>query len=503
MKLNYSSRDYASILSEINSDPVLKEHPSFLKSMVAGVFDVLNNTLNAIVNAIIPSTFYSRPIASDVLKLIDYELSWKSTSETILDISIDPSATLTESYTIPKEELKFSTSTENTDIILNFESRSDVTFSIGTSTTSITVYQQTTQDESNIGSTDGTSFQLVNLPFTDIIKDTVKIIINSIEYTLVDSFASYTENDYVYRIYYRTDGSSYIVLGGIDSKTLDQYGFIPESGIPIFLNCATGGGINSNTGIDTIVQYTGNDSNILDVSTPIPATGGRDEESLSNASIIAPLHARTCEYFVNESTGIYIAKKNPSIQDAQIKKSGLLAVDCWIIPTGGGVPSTDLKNSIKSELESKSVFGEVSVNMIDPSYVELYINASIISYPNFSKSLIERYSKLALVYRISEISKLIKESFYSTGIEQAISLINAYLSAYTGDTYTATDYIPIEKIIRNIPVQTIGESFYKNDLVMALSYVSGIDTVIINNPSDTIILPGSISKPSGVVVSVI
>lgn len=502
MKLNYSSRDYASILTEINNDPVLKEHPSYFKSMVAGVFDVLNNTLNAIVNAIIPSTFYSRPIATDVLKLIDYELSWKSTSESIIDIEIDSSATLTNPYTIEKEELRFSTSPDNTDIILNFESRSDITFSIGTTTTSVKIYQQTTQDEIQSGTTDGTSFQIINLPFTDIIKDTLEITINSIIYTRVDSFASYSENDYIYRLYYRTDGSSYIMLGGINSNSLDQYGFIPNSGIPVFVKCATGGGINSNTGTGTIIEYIGNDENIISVTNSIPATGGRDEESLVNASVMAPLHSRTCEYFINESTGIYLAKKNPSVQDAQIQKSGLLAVDCWIIPVGGGLPSIELKNSIKDELESKSVMGEISVNMIDPTFIELYIYCSIISYPNFSKSLIERYSKLALVYRISEVSKIIRESYYSSGIEQAVELINAYLNQYTNDTYTASDYNSIEKIISNVPVQSIGESFYKNDLVMALTYVSGIDTVIINNPSDTIVPPGAITKPSGILVEV-
>lgn len=78
--IKYTSRTYRSILTDINSDDELASKPEWWKRLWAGVGDALSIWLNAQANDSYLETAFTRRAVYDMLKLIDYDLSWKLTS---------------------------------------------------------------------------------------------------------------------------------------------------------------------------------------------------------------------------------------------------------------------------------------------------------------------------------------------------------------------------------------------------------------------------------------
>jgi len=90
--LKYTSRTFTTILNDINSDPELAETPNWWKTMVAGIGDSLSMWENANANQAHLRTSFSRQATADLLELIDYFLSPKSTSSGELIFYFNPSS---------------------------------------------------------------------------------------------------------------------------------------------------------------------------------------------------------------------------------------------------------------------------------------------------------------------------------------------------------------------------------------------------------------------------
>lgn len=489
--IDYSTRDFLTIQSQINSDDTLKQSPSWIKNLIAGVFDVLNNTLNAVVNSILIRTAYSRPVMMDVLKLIDYDLSWKQSASSLMTVNIDPSLTAFSSYTIVKADLKFQAPGTTSRAVQQFEALSDLTFPMGTSTTSAQVSQQATQISTKIGVTDGSNWQLVDLPQVDVLRDSVMIQIGSDPFTRVDSFVNYTVSDKVFKLYYRSDGSSYVIFGGVDSKTNYQFGFIATPGQDIILSYATGGGQDGNVTTGQINQYIGSDTGIISVINNTAATGGAEAETIANARQLAPLRSRETGYFINESTGISLSRRIDGVMSATIKSNGLLSVNVWIIPNGGGYPSTDLKNEVQALLQSRSVLGEITVSVFDPIYIDSMISIAISLINGFSIALVSKYVGLAVILKAHEMANSVIATFEEQGISAAIDQINSLYSSIIGTFSTDTDSAQITDILtRTIPIG-IGETLQLEDIITAAGLIKGVDYPKVLSPIAPIVsIPG-------------
>lgn len=87
--IQYTSRTYDSVISDINNDEDLIDKPEWFKRYIAGSHDVLSMYENAIANESHLRTCFTRQAAADLLALIDYELSEKSTSSGSLCFYLD------------------------------------------------------------------------------------------------------------------------------------------------------------------------------------------------------------------------------------------------------------------------------------------------------------------------------------------------------------------------------------------------------------------------------
>ena len=101
--IKYTSRTFASILADINSDEELIDKPSWYKRLIAGLGDVFSLLIDAEHNNAYLGTTFTRRATTEAARMIDYEASprttatrspatWPSSSET-------PSATTGRSCT--------------------------------------------------------------------------------------------------------------------------------------------------------------------------------------------------------------------------------------------------------------------------------------------------------------------------------------------------------------------------------------------------------------------
>ncbi len=486
--INYTVRDFLSILQQINADPELAATPDVWKKMFAGIGDNNSNLINAVVNALLLRTAFDRTILTDVLKLNDYDLQWKSQSQADITITISASYTASGSYTILASAIKGQTLGTIAVPPQLFEGKTNVVFPMGTTSTSTTVYQQTTQDTIVIGVTDGSNWQEINITDADVVKESLVIQIGADTFTRVTSFANTTGADKVFKLYYRSDGTSFIQLGGVDAISGWQYGFIPTAAQNINATYATGGGAAGNITDGKLTQYTGGDPAVVSITNPEDAEGGAEAETIANAVAIAPLRARETGYFVNESTGISLIRNNISgVLLASIRRVGLLSVSVWIIPEGGGLPSTDLKNEVRDLLVSKSPLEDVTVAVYDPLYLSTAVVMDLALLPGGVFNTISSYCKLALVAKAHELAESLIAIFNEQGIDAAITFINANFSSITGVSFTvAKDGSQISDILKHTVPVKFNESMMREDFAAQCGWITGVDYIRVLAPSSDI-----------------
>jgi hypothetical protein len=498
MSFPYTIRDALALRAAINANPELAEFSEPFKDMIVGPFDVLNNSVNAVANSMLVRTCFSRPHLQDVLENLDYYMAWKSTARGEVQVTVNASATVSGDYIIPVDKLKFQrTGSPNIDP-LQYESREPLTISQGTTTSSVTAYQQVTRT-AEIGDTDGTDFQRVDLPDLDVLEDTITLAIAGETYTRVDSYVNSGALDRQFKLYYRSDGSSFVEGPG-ESQDGDKYGFKPSAGESITADYATGGGPESNVAANRITVYIGGDPQVTAVNNPNPLTGGGPEESLENAKVISRLAFRTPGTFTNESSAIALAKSIDGVLTVAIVKTGTLRTDAHVMPIGGGLPSGLLKDQVADLLTRRSPLEQIIVTARDPNYVDVSVVASIRMFEGYAFADYHKYLTLAATIRISEIGEYLHDVYAADGIDEARKQINAYLSGLTGYSYSSTDNSEIEKILKKRKFQKFGEDLKQNDVINSL-YLDSVDYVVVSQPGDINVLSGYITRPTTISIS--
>lgn len=123
--IQYTSRDYNTILNDINAIPDLASKPEWFKRMIAGVGDMLSMINNAGVNNAYLRTAYTRQAVVDLCQLIGYQVPDAQTSEGTVLFYLNPSR-VNFPKTILKQDLVALSSN------LRFEANNNITQSLTT-----------------------------------------------------------------------------------------------------------------------------------------------------------------------------------------------------------------------------------------------------------------------------------------------------------------------------------------------------------------------------------
>lgn len=344
--------------------------------------------------------------------------------------------------------------------------------------TQITCYQQETQAQVVLGTSDGTTqWQEFDLPDLNILEDTLVITINSVTWTKVATFVNSTSIDTHYRIFYNTvENSAKIMFGD------GEYGAIPGN-FEVNADYATGGGLDSNiTIVDRINVYAGSDSDVLGVSNPGNVTGGSNVENIETAKVLGPLLLKARDRFVTSADGEALVLSFDGITRVIVIKNfyGLLSCKIPIVPSGGGLPTTQLKNDLQQYLIDRTILESIDVRVVDPTYITVTPIATVKVLTGFLFASIKPFVLLALRLLFSERTYEIQQDYLSNGIASAVSIINSEWST----SFVAQDYAQIITLLDNVEATQFDTDFQRSDVEGFVdSFVDGVDYIIISSPS--------------------
>ena len=156
-------------------------------------------------------------------------------------------------------------------------------------------------------------------------------------------------------------------------------------------------GARGNLGPGLVTQvltpiYQGGALASLAVTNTIPATGGADRESLDQARRQAPAELRSLWKAVTKEDYKALAEGFPGVAKAQVLDTNdcptirYYSLQLAIAPRGGGRPSPLLKEELSIFLEARKVV-TVEVNLTDPVYKEIHVDAEIYTYAGEDLSL--------------------------------------------------------------------------------------------------------------------
>jgi hypothetical protein len=98
--IRYDSETFNTILTDINSDPELRDKPDWWKRLIAGLGDTMSIQRNASANQSFLRTSFTRKATADLLELIDYFLHQQAEASGEVTFYLDPATIFPVSFSV-------------------------------------------------------------------------------------------------------------------------------------------------------------------------------------------------------------------------------------------------------------------------------------------------------------------------------------------------------------------------------------------------------------------
>jgi len=336
---------------------------------------------------------------------------------------------------------------------LSFSTQGSGTHTLARLSAQATVYQQQTNPQITVGTSDGvTPYQSFKIGTVNVLRATVVVTINSVIWTQVTTFIGATAGSQVYKLIYNTDGTVNVEFND------GVLGAIPGA-FPILVAFAYGGGASSNVSLPNgLSQYAGSNGNITGASNPLALTGGADPESLAHAANQAPLLLKAQNRFVTASDGQALALAYGGLSICQVNANayGVLTVQVVGVATGGGSPTLTLRNAISAYLQARTLLSGITVFFDAGTFTSYGVTANVHLLPGFLWATVLPYLTIACKLFFSEAGNEIYQAYLAQGVTYAVSRINSIF----GTTFGTNDYVDLTKLLNQfgtIPPRAFGD----------------------------------------------
>ena len=183
-------------------------------------------------------------------------------------------------------------------------------------------------------------------------------------------------------------------------------GATPLGGAAIHVSYLETLGAGGNLGAGIVTELSGpihqdGEPVAVNVTNPVPATGGADRESVEHARRQAPAEVRAVWKALTKDDYKALAEGYPGVAKAQVLDVNDCAniryyqVNLAVAPRGGGPPSALLKRDLAAFLESRKVI-TIEINLFEPVYRPVSIDADIHVYSGEDLDLVRRRMEQAL-----------------------------------------------------------------------------------------------------------
>jgi predicted phage baseplate assembly protein len=239
-----------------------------------------------------------------------------------------------------------------------------------------------------VASSDGTPGQRHALARAPVIDDTLQVWVIEAPgaipelWTRIPSLIDSGSNDLHYFV--RRDENDVVYLEFGDGT----FGQIPRRGLNnIVAVYAVGGGTKGNVPAYAISKPVTTIDQLKLVANQ-SAAGGTDAESTTNAVQRGPLLFRSMGRAVTE-TDYEVLAKTFGVGKAIAKATNWNNIALIVAPEGGGIVSDTLKQDLLAFLDTKRIMTSL-VQIVDPSYVQVLLDATVTVLPQFSQRAVQQ-----------------------------------------------------------------------------------------------------------------
>jgi len=386
--ITYSNKDYESLRQELLARiPQLTDRWTdfnesdlgvVLLELFCGVGDMLAYYLDAQAAEAFLPTARQRQNVINLCKLIGYRLDSPVAATTALRFSL-PSA-MTEDITIPTGTV---CKAKLDDGDVDFETIESTIIPRGQMTADVGARQGVRRLE-EFTATGGCGQRYALTP-TSIAQDSVQAHLGGVEWGEARFFIDSAPDSKHFQV--ETDGLdvTWVVFGD------GVHGAIPPTGESITIEYLETLGSLGNLGRGLVTEivspvYSNGTRVELTITNSTPATGGSDRETLDHAKLQGPAELRSLWKAVTKDDYKALAEGFPGVAKAQVLDANDCAniryyqVNMAVAPDGGGLPSPTLKSELAEFIESRKVI-TIEVNLFDPSYRPVPIDAEVYIYP--------------------------------------------------------------------------------------------------------------------------
>lgn len=332
------------------------------------------------------STATQRQNLIALAKLIGFEPEGASAATVDVDVKVKDTGTggaLLADFTLPAGTQLFTA--DVTDPI-PFQTLSALTFLSAGHDPNVaqTVSVEQSESAQEIFPSTGLANQEIVLASIPYLDDSAVIVADDGTYTEVENFLSSTATDRHFTVTVNNSDRATIRFGnGVNGK-------IPVGNIQVDYNF--GGGEDGNVDPNTVTQIPGTFVDDLGnpvtvtVTNPLKASGGDDRQTAAQIQIAAPESIRVIERAVSREDfeisarkvdGVSRALMTTSNEDVSVpENAGFL----YIIPEGGGTPSTALKTEVEDRFDEDGATPATltfTVTVLDPAYKTVNILAVV------------------------------------------------------------------------------------------------------------------------------
>lgn len=399
----YSNKDYESLRQELLARvPQLTDRWTdfnesdlgvVLLELFCGVGDMLAYYLDAQAAEAFLPTARQRQNVINLCKLINYRLDTPVSATTTLRFSL--SSALGDDLTIPAGTVCIARLDDGS---VDFEAVENVVLARGGLWVDVGARQGSRRSEEFDGT--GGRTQRFALTSTSVAQGSVRVRVGDSDWEEARFFIDSAPDSKHFQA--ETDGLdvTWIVFGdGI-------HGANPPAGETITVEyletLGAAGNIGANLVTDLLTPiYSGGEILQVRVTNPIPATNGSDRETLDHAKLQAPAELRSLWKAVTKDDYKVLAEGFPGIAKAQVLDANDCAniryyqVNMAVAPNGGGLPSPLLKQQFAEFIESRKVI-TVEVNLFDPCYRPVNVDAEVYVYQTEDKDDVRRRIEVAL-----------------------------------------------------------------------------------------------------------
>ena len=168
----------------------------------------------------------------------------------------------------------------------------------------------------------------------------------------------------------------------------NQQGLRPTAGTHFSANYRIGNGVRGNIGAETLTHIVTNETQIIRVSNPLPAKGGKEPETIEQVRQFAPSAFRTQERAVTPEDYAEVAQRHPEVQQAAatFRWTGSWRTVFVTVDRFGGLPvDAAFEQEMRRHLERYRMAG-YDLEIDAPQFVSLEIEMTVCVEPDYFRS---------------------------------------------------------------------------------------------------------------------